>query len=297
MSIKGNPKLCPQKSFDVDTQTSDVEDTVSEGKEVSGDSSESYIVDSSESYIGEKGEDGGDPFFTYFGEMSDKAFHNMMSVNDLTYSTLFCDKVFDSDLWYSHASLESCNVMGEYARHGKKALNTSIQSAREKGISYYYESSSDEEDEDDELYTGGSKYSNTGHFRNFAFDTNSVTDYIHCMDGFASELEEFCEDYDSDSDYFLADESLEESQDASCQSFPNGSQSVVGSEKSTLSDHVIRGSGERSSSFGEEIDALYVCSNNSSCVNNLISNRSSLADQGELDEVRPYQLPLSKQVF
>ena len=291
MSIKGNPKLCPQKSFDVDTQTSDVEDTVSEGKEVSGDSSESYIVDSSESYIGEKEEDDDDPFFTCFGEMSDKAFHNMMSVNDLTYSTLFCDKVFDSDLWYSHASLESCNVMGEYARHGKKALETSIQSAREKGISCYYESSSDEEDEDDELYTGGSKYSNTGHFRNFAFDTNSVTDYIHCMDGFESELEEFYEDYDSDSDYFLADESLEESQDASCQSFPNGSQSVVGSEKSTLSDHVIRGSGKRRSSFGEEIDALYVCSNNSSCVNNLTSNRSSLADQGELDEVKSLSTP------
>ena len=291
MSIKGNPKLCPQKSFDVDTQTSDVEDTVSEGKEVSGDSSESYIVDSSESYIGEKEEDDDDPFFTCFGEMSDKAFHNMMSVNDLTYSTLFCDKVFDSDLWYSCASLESCNVMGEYARHGKKTLETSIQSAREKGISCYYESSSDEEDEDDELYRGGSKYSNTGHFRHFAFDTNSVTDYIHCMDGFESELEEFYEDYDSDSDYFSADESLEESWDASCQSFPNGSQGVVGSEKSTLSDHVIRGSGERRSSFGEEIDALYVCSNDSSCVNNLTSNRSSLADQGELDEVKSLSTP------
>ena len=44
--------------------------------------------------------------------MSDKACHNMISVNDLTYSTLFCDKVFGSDLWYSHATLESCNVMG-----------------------------------------------------------------------------------------------------------------------------------------------------------------------------------------
>ena len=287
MSIKGNPKLCPQKSFDVDTQTSDVEDNVSEGKEVSGDSSESYIVDSSEYYTGEKEEDD-DPFFTCFGEIGDKAFHNMMSINDLTYSTLFCDKVFDSDLWYSHASLESCNVMGEYARHGKKTLEISIQSAREKGISYYFESSSDEKDE---LYTSGSKYSNTGHFRHFAFDTNSVTDYIHCMDGFESELEEFYEDCDSDSDYFSADESLEEFQDASCQSFPNGSQGVVGSEKSTLSDCVIRGSGERRSSFGEEIDALYMCSNDSSCVNNLTSNRSSLADQGELDEVKSLPIP------
>ena len=76
------------KSFDVDTQTSDVEDTVSEGKEVSGDSSESYIVDSSQSYIGEKEDNDDDPFFICFGEMSDKAFHNMMSVNDLTYSIL-----------------------------------------------------------------------------------------------------------------------------------------------------------------------------------------------------------------
>ena len=66
---------------------------------------------------------------------------------------------------------------------------------------------------------------------------------------------------------------------------------MVGSEKSTLSDHVIRGSSERRSSFGEEIDALYVCSKNSSCVNNLTSNRSSLADQGELHEVKSLSTP------
>ena len=105
-------------------------------------------------------------------------------------------------------------------------LVTSIQSAREKGIPY--ESSSDEEDEDDELYTGRSMYSNTGHFRNIAFDTNSVTDLIYCMDGYESYLEDFYDDSDSDSEYFLVDESLEESQDRSCQSFPNSSQGVVG---------------------------------------------------------------------
>ena len=178
-----------------------------EGKEVSGDSSESYI--------GEKEEDDDDPFFTCFGEVSHKDFHCMMSANDLTYSTLFCDKVFGS-AFGSHASLESCNVMGEYTRHGEGPLVTSIQSAREKGIPYHYESSSDEEDEDGDLYTGGSMYSNTGHFRNFAFDTNSVTDLIHCMDGYESYLEDFYEDSDSNSEYFLADESLEESQDMSC---------------------------------------------------------------------------------
>ena len=182
MSIKGNPKSNPQNLSSIDTQTSDT-DEVLEGKEVSGDSSESYIVDSSESNIGEKEEDDDDPFFTCFGEMSDKDFHHMRSVNNLTYSTLFCDKVFGSTFG-GRASLESCNVMGEYTRYGEGPLVTSIQSAREKGFPCYYESSSDEEDEDDDLYMGRSMYSNTGHFRNIAFDTHSITDLIHCMDGY-----------------------------------------------------------------------------------------------------------------
>ena len=66
MCIKGNPKLYPQKSFIIDTQTFDADEKVLEGKEVSGDSSESYI--------GEKEEDDDDPFFTCFGELSDKLF-------------------------------------------------------------------------------------------------------------------------------------------------------------------------------------------------------------------------------
>ena len=253
MSIEGNPKLCPQNLSSIDTQTSDADSKVLEGKEVSGDSSESYIVDSSESNIGEKEEDDDDPFFTCFGDMSDKDFHCMISVNDLTYSTLFCDKVFGSEFG-NHASLESCNIMGEYARHGEGPLVTSIQSAREKGIPYY-ESSSDEEDEDDELYMGRSMYSNTGHFRNIAFDTHSVTDLIHCMDGYESYIGDFYDDSDSDSEYFSADESLEESWDMSCQSFPNGSQGVVGSEKSTLSNRAVLSSGK---TYGAKIDALYV---------------------------------------
>ena len=66
---------------------------------------------------------------------------------------------------------------------------------------------------------------------------------------------------------------------------------MVESEKSTLSNCVIRGSGKRSSSFGEEIDALYVSSSNSSCVNNLTFKGTSLADQGELDEVESLSTP------
>ena len=184
--------------------------------------------------------------------------------------------------------------MGEYARHGEGPLVTSIQSAREKGFPCYYESSSDEEDEDDDLYTGRSMYSNTGHFRNIVFNTNSETDLIYCMEGYKSYIEDLYGHSDSDSKYFSADESLEESQDMSCQSFPNGSKGVVGSEKSTLSNHVIRGSGKRRSSFGEEIDDLYVCSNNSSCVKNLTLSGTSLADQGELDEVESLSTPTTQ---
>ena len=91
MSVEGNPKSCPQNLSSIGTQTSNTDEKVLEGKEVSRDSSESYIVDLSESNTGEKEDDDDDPFFTCFGEMSDKDFHCMMTVNDLTYSALFCD--------------------------------------------------------------------------------------------------------------------------------------------------------------------------------------------------------------
>ena len=96
MSIEGNPKSRPQNLSSIGTQTSNTDEKVLEGKKVSGDSSESYIVDSFESDIGKKEEDDDDPFFTCFVGMSGKDFHCMMSANDLTYSTLFCDKVFGS---------------------------------------------------------------------------------------------------------------------------------------------------------------------------------------------------------
>ena len=127
-------------------------------------------------------------------------------------------------------------------------------------------------------------YSNTGHFRNIAFDTNSVTDLIHCMDGCESFIEDFYDDFDSDSEYFSADESLEESQDASCQSFPNSSQGVVGSEKSTLCNHAILGSGK---TFGDKIDALYMLENNLTPKVSV----TGMASQEELDEVKSLSTP------
>ena len=66
MCIKGNPTSCPQNLSSIDTQTSDTDEKVLEGKEVSEDSSESYIVDLSESYIGEKEEDDDNHFLYLF---------------------------------------------------------------------------------------------------------------------------------------------------------------------------------------------------------------------------------------
>ena len=191
--------------------------------------------------------------------------------------------------------------MGKYARHGEGPLVTSIQSAREKDIPYY-ESSSDEEDEDDDLYMGRSMYSNTGHFRNIAFDTNSVTDLIHCMDGYEPNIDYLYDDSDSDSEYFLADESLEESRDASCQSFPNGSQGVVGSEKSTFSNCVVLGSGE---TYGDKIDALYVV-DHLAPIESVTGKSNGLAPkgsvtgkviQGELNEVESLLTPTTQGVL
>ena len=80
--------------------------------------------------------------------------------------------------------MESCNVMRDNARHDKETPKTSIQSAGERRFSCY-ESSSDEEDDDDD---------------EFAFDTDSLTDFIHCMDGFESDLEEIYYASESDND-------------------------------------------------------------------------------------------------
>ena len=100
----------------------------------------------------------------------------------------------------------------------------------------------------------------------------------------------------------MADESLEESQDQSCQSFPNGSQGVVGSGKSTLSNCAIFGS---SKTFGDKIDALYVLENNLAPIESVTGNNSSnslapiesltgVVDQGELDEVKSLSIPTTQ---
>ena len=73
-------------------------------------------------------------FLHYYGEMSDDDFHRMMSVNDLTYSTLFSDEVCENGEWHTYVSLETCDVL-KSTRHGNELLGKSIQSATERGDS------------------------------------------------------------------------------------------------------------------------------------------------------------------
>ena len=46
-------------------------------------------------------------FLHFYGEMDDYEFHKMMSVDDLTYSTLFSDEVFENGEWHTYAGLET----------------------------------------------------------------------------------------------------------------------------------------------------------------------------------------------
>ena len=66
--------------------------------------------------------------------MDDYEFHTMMSVDDLIYSTLFSDDVFENWEWHTYAGLKTCNVI-KSTRHGNELLGKSIQSATERGDS------------------------------------------------------------------------------------------------------------------------------------------------------------------
>ena len=65
--------------------------------------------------------EGEDPFLTIYGEMDDDSFHRM-------YFSMMNGTI-------RMASIETCDVMGEYSRHGCESLGTGIQSAREADIS------------------------------------------------------------------------------------------------------------------------------------------------------------------
>ena len=62
--------------------------------------------------------------------MNDDESHRMMSVDGLTYSTLFSDEV-ESREWHTYADLETFDAL-KPTRHGNELLGKSIQSATER---------------------------------------------------------------------------------------------------------------------------------------------------------------------
>ena len=66
--------------------------------------------------------------------MDDDESHRMMSVDNITYSTLFSKEVFDNREWHTYAGLETCDAL-KPTRHGNGSLGKSIQSATERGDS------------------------------------------------------------------------------------------------------------------------------------------------------------------
>ena len=62
-----------------------------------------------------------DLFETMYGEMDENSFHQMMEVNDWTYSPLFSDKEFLNEGWHKHTCTETCAAIVN-ARHGCESL-------------------------------------------------------------------------------------------------------------------------------------------------------------------------------
>ena len=135
-----------------------------------------------------------------------------MSVDDLTYSTLFNDEVVDNG--ERHAGLNSCDTGLETCdelkptRHGNELLNNSIQSAIERGDS----------DIDKIAYLPGDDTGGTGHTQvyessNNMLDSKSISENQSESD--MDLVEDISSDYEiysdtDDGEYFLAVESLEE---------------------------------------------------------------------------------------
>ena len=151
--------------------------------------------------------------YLYFhGEMDYDDTSSIMSVDDLTHSTLFNDEVVDNG--ERHAGLNSCDTGLETCdelkptRHGNELLDKSIQSATERGDSGI----------DKIAYLSGDDTGGTGHTQvyessNNMLDSKSISENqsesdMNLVEDISSD-DEIYSDTD-DGDYFPAVESLEE---------------------------------------------------------------------------------------
>ena len=151
--------------------------------------------------------------YLYFhGEMDYDDTSSIMSVDDLTYSTLFNDEVVDNG--ERHVGLNSCDTGLETCdelkptRHGNELLDNSIQSATERGDSGI----------DKIAYLSGDDTGGTGHTQVYE-SSNNMLDSKSISENQSESDMDLVEDISSDDEiysdtedgeYFSAVESLEE---------------------------------------------------------------------------------------
>ena len=177
-------------------------------------------------------------YFHFYEQLDyDDDTSSTMSVDDLTYSTLFNDEVVDNG--ERHAGLNSCDTGLETCdelkptRHGNELLDNSIQSAIERGDSGI----------DNIAYLPGDDTGGTGHTqvyesRENMLDSKSISENqsesdMDLIEDISSD-DEIYSDTD-DGEYFLTEESLEEILDFG--SFTSSSCTVVSFQnKHSLTD-------------------------------------------------------------
>ena len=152
-------------------------------------------------------------YFHFYEQMDyDDDTSSTMSVDDLTYSTLFNDEVVDNG--ERHAGLKPCDTRLETCdklkptRHGNELLDNSIQSAVAKGNSGI----------DNKAYLSGDDTGGTGHTQvyessNNMLDSKSISENqsesdMDLIEDISSD-DEIYSDTD-DGEYFSTEESLEE---------------------------------------------------------------------------------------
>ena len=150
-------------------------------------------------------------YFHFYGERDDDVFHEVISVNNLVYSTSYND---EDDNGERHAGLkpcetglETCDVL-KPTRHGNEPLRKSIQSATDKGDSGI----------DNITYLSGDDTGGTGHTQIYE-SSNNMLDRKSISENQSESDMDLVEDISSDNeiysdtdngDYFSTEESLEE---------------------------------------------------------------------------------------
>ena len=69
-----------------------------------------------------------------FGSMPDEKFHRLMNKNDLSYSALFADKVFENTVWNEYEDKDILNVSSISSSEGNYSVVPEIFIQSEDGL-------------------------------------------------------------------------------------------------------------------------------------------------------------------